>query len=50
MAALILLAVLLNSLPTTQGKIAMDGNFRNIAAWTPLYSAPSGTNPLHQAV
>ena len=37
---------LLNSLPTTQGKIAMDGNFRHIAPRTALYAAPTGSNTL----
>ncbi|MBD5542859.1 MAG: hypothetical protein HDR01_01095 [Lachnospiraceae bacterium] len=48
--ALFLTAIFLNSLPKTQGKIAMDGNFRHIAAWTPLYADPDGTNTGNQAV
>ncbi|MBD5105495.1 MAG: hypothetical protein HDT41_00680 [Lachnospiraceae bacterium] len=34
--ALFLMAVFLNRLSTTQGKIATDGNFRSIAPWTAL--------------
>ena len=45
-ASLFLVGLFLNSLSTTQGKIAMDGNFRHIAAWTPLYADPNGTNTL----
>ncbi|MBD5465705.1 MAG: hypothetical protein HDR22_07790 [Lachnospiraceae bacterium] len=46
LAALFFMALLLNSLFSTQGKIAMDGNFSHIAPWTALYDDPSGTNTL----
>ncbi|MBD5466009.1 MAG: hypothetical protein HDR22_09400 [Lachnospiraceae bacterium] len=42
--ALFLMAIFLNSLFTTQGKMAMDGHFRHIAPWRALYADPDGTN------
>ena len=48
--ALFLAALFLNSLLSTQGKIAMDGNFRHIAPRTALYADPYGTNTFPQAV
>ncbi|MBD5106511.1 MAG: hypothetical protein HDT41_05985, partial [Lachnospiraceae bacterium] len=48
--ALFLSGIFLNSLLSTQGKIATDGNFRHIAPWTALYADPNGTNTLNQTV
>ena len=48
--ALFLAAFFLNSLSTTQGKIAMDGNFSHTAPRTALYDDPNGANTLNQAV
>ena len=45
-SALFLIKLLLNSLSTTQGKIAMEGNFSHIAPWTALYDDPAATNNL----
>ena len=42
--ALFLAAIFLNSLLSTQGKIAMDGTFRHTAPRTALYDDPYGTN------
>ena len=44
--ALFLMGLFLNSLSTTQGKIAMDGNFSHIAPWTALYDDPDGCESL----
>ena len=44
------MGIFLNRLFSTQGKIAMDGNFRHIAPWRALYADPNGTNTFHQAV
>ncbi|MCM1173397.1 MAG: hypothetical protein NC393_14900, partial [Clostridium sp.] len=46
LASLFLMAIFLNSLFDTQGKIAMDGNFSHIAPWRALYDDPFGINNL----
>ncbi|MCM1162492.1 MAG: hypothetical protein NC412_14905, partial [Roseburia sp.] len=45
-AFLFLMALFLNSLFSTQGKIAMDGNFSHIAPWRALYDDPFGISSL----
>ncbi|MCM1160899.1 MAG: hypothetical protein NC412_06715 [Roseburia sp.] len=50
LASLFLMALFLNSLFDTQGKIAMDGNFSHIAPWKALYDDPFGIHFPSKAV